>query len=359
MLAYRPPPGLMWPLPCLKGPSLSQYSLADLGWTADFADQITDEDAGHPPARLTSVHRARVEGLGEAGPITLFLRPDMPMADLAVGDWVLHDLSRVTRILDRHSLMQRRAAGSGAERQLIAANLDTLFIVTSCNNDFNIGRLERFMILATTSEVEAVIVLTKADMCADVDSYIAQAKTLAPDLAVVALNAREPDAVAALAPWCGPGRTVALLGSSGVGKSTIANGLGTSIQDTGGIREDDAKGRHTTTRRNMLALPGGGWLIDTPGMRELQLTDAESGIAALFGDLVALAGDCRFRNCTHAHEPGCAVQAGIAAGVVDAARVARWQKLGVEAGSNTQTLKQAKAKAQALGKAHRKGKRVE
>lgn len=335
------------------------YSLADLGWTAEFAEQITDDDAGKSPVRLTSVHRARVEGLGETGPITLFLRPDMPMAELAVGDWVLHDLGRITRVLSRHSLMQRRAAGSGAERQLIAANLDTLFIVTSCNNDFNIGRLERFMILATTSEVEAVIVLTKADMCDDVNSFVTQAKTLAPDLAVVALNAREPDAVAALAPWCGPGRTVALLGSSGVGKSTIANGLGTSLQDTGGIREDDAKGRHTTTRRNMLALPGGGWLIDTPGMRELQLTDAESGIAALFGDLVELAGQCRFRNCTHAHEPGCAVQAGIAAGVVDAARVARWQKLGVEAGSNTQTLKQAKAKAQALSKAHRKGKRVD
>ena len=338
---------------------MSHPTLADLGWSADFADQITAEDAGHPPVRLTSVHRARVEGLGESGPITLFLRPDMPMADLAVGDWVLHDTARITRILDRNSLMQRRAAGSGAERQLIAANLDTLFIVTSCNNDFNIGRLERFMILATTSEVEAVIVLTKADLCDDPESYMEQARSLAPDLAVIALNAKEPGAVAALMPWCGRGRTVALLGSSGVGKSTIANGLGTALQDTGGIREDDAKGRHTTTRRNMLALPSGGWLIDTPGMRELQLTDAGDGISALFGDLVALAADCRFRNCTHAHEPGCALQAGIASGSVDAARLARWQKLEVEAVSNTQTLKQAKVKAQGLAKAHRKGKRVD
>ena len=336
---------------------MQTYSLADLGWSAHFLNQLTPDDlTNYPAARLTSVHRARVEALAETGPRMLFLRPDMPMADLAVGDWVLiEDHShRVHRRLDRTSLLQRRAAGTGAEVQLIAANLDTLFIVSSCNADLNIARLERFLILAAHAEVEPVIVLTKADTCPDPQVYVEQAQTLQRGLRVVAVDARSAEGVAPLTEWCTIGRTVALLGSSGVGKSTLANALGAPLQDTGGIREDDAKGRHTTTRRNLLAIPGGGWLIDTPGMRELQLADVGDGIGRHFSDLSELAADCKFRNCTHAHEPGCAVQAAIAAGEIDADRLARWRKLEREDKFNTQTLFEARTVARTAGKLHRK-----
>ena len=333
------------------------YSLADLGWSAHFLAQLElDELTTHPPARLTSVHRARVEALADSGPLTLFLRPDMPMADLAVGDWVLVDQHshRVHRRLDRTSLLQRRAAGTGAEVQLIAANLDTLFIVSSCNADLNIARLERFLILAAHAEVEPVIVLTKADTCPDPQVYIELAETLQRGLRVVAVDARSAAGVEPLTEWCRKGRTVALLGSSGVGKSTLANALGAPLQDTGGIREDDAKGRHTTTRRNLLPIPGGGWLIDTPGMRELQLADVGDGIGRHFSDLSELGAMCKFRNCTHEHEPGCAVQAAIAAGEMDADRLARWRKLEREDKFNTQTLFEARSAAKAFGKTHRK-----
>ena len=336
---------------------MHHYSLADLGWSDHFTAQLElDDITVTPPARLTSVHRARVEALSDTGPLTLFLRPDMPMADLAVGDWVLVDqhAHRVHRRLDRTSLLQRRAAGTGAEVQLIAANLDTLFIVSSCNADLNIARLERFLILAAHAEVEPVIVLTKADTCPDPQVYVSQAETLQRGVRVVAVDARTAEGVRALTEWCRLGRTVALLGSSGVGKSTLANALGAPLQDTGDIREADAKGRHTTTRRNMLAIPGGGWLIDTPGMRELQLADVGDGIGRHFADLAELGADCKYRNCTHEHEPGCAVQAAIMAGQIDADRLARWRKLEREDKFNTQTLFEARTAAKTFGKLHRK-----
>lgn len=318
--------------------------LAAMGWTQDFAAQVTPEEAELRPARLASVHRRTVEAITPAGRFELVLPPSLPMGKLAVGDWVLADDLRVHRVLNRSSLLHRFAAGSGVARQLIAANIDTLLIVTSCNADFNEARLERYLVLAGAAGITPVIVLTKADT-ADPAEFVIRAKGLQRDLAVVGLNAKGPDVAQRLAAWLQPGKTLALLGSSGVGKSTLANALGAPIQDTGDIREDDAKGRHTTTARHLLPLPGQAWLIDTPGVRELQLTDMAGGIEVLYADLIDIGADCRFRDCTHDHEPGCAVQAAAQAGLIDPARLVRWRKLVAEDTANSTALERSATRA--------------
>lgn len=324
-----------------------QLPLDDLGWSAAYQDQITDDDAALLPARVTALHRDRVQAMGAAGPIELICPPSLAVSAMAVGDWLLHDGQRVARVLDRQSLLQRRAPGTGAETQLIAANVDTIFIVSSCNADFNPARLERYLVLAHSAGIEPVVVLTKADK-AEAAPFVAQAQALSDGLVVLAVNAKSPESVQALAPWCQTGKTVVLLGSSGVGKSTISNSLGGTAQATGDIREDDAKGRHTTTSRNLLPLATGGWLIDTPGVRELQLTDVADGIEILFSDLIDLSAQCRFRDCKHDQEPGCAVQAAIATGAVNPARLIRWRKLVAEEATNSATM--AAAKSRAAGK---------
>lgn len=266
-------------------------------------------------------------------------------ATVAVGDWVVVRDKVALRVLDRHSLVARKAAGSGVARQVIAANLDALFIVSSCNADFNAGRMERFLVLAASAGVEPVVVLTKADTAADAQDFMAQAQALKSGLAVVLMDAKRGDVRALLAPWCGPGQTVALLGSSGVGKTTIANALTGGAAAVQEVRDDDAKGRHTTTGRYLVAMTDGGWLIDTPGMREVQLSDAYDGIGLFFDDLTSLSLTCKFRNCRHAGEPGCAVQGAIAAGDLDPARLVRWQKLLAEDGTNTVTMETSALRA--------------
>ncbi len=315
-------------------------SLAALGWSEFFSEQLTPDEASFAPMRVATVHRSRMSAQSLSGPVRLQLAPLTNTADFAVGDWVLvdPDSHALIRKLTPRTLLQRRTEG-GRAPQLIAANVDTLFIVTSCNEDLNPARLERYLALANEAGTTPVIVLTKADQVADTAPYREQVAGLQRGLEVICLNGKSAEAAVALAPWCGMGQTVALVGSSGVGKSSLINTLsqksGDEAQLTGSIREDDAKGRHTTTSRSLHAIAGGGWVIDTPGIRTLHVSDLSVGLEVLFSEIAELAPQCRFRDCTHAHEPGCAVQAALAAGELDPARVERWRKLEAENRSNT------------------------
>lgn len=290
--------------------------------------------------RVSSVHRSRLTALSLSGEVTLTLPVSANAADHAVGDWILTepDSRMLVRRLERRTLLQRRTEGRRGP-QLIAANVDTLFIVTSCNDDFNVARLERYLVLANEAGATPVIVLTKADRVVDVATYLDQVKGLQNGLAVVTLDARSKDAARVLAPWCDAGQTIALVGSSGVGKSSLLNTLADKAPEeaqlTGDIREADSKGRHTTTSRSLHAIAGGAWVIDTPGIRTLHVSDISDGLDMVFAEIVELAPLCRFGNCTHSHEPGCAVSAAIAAGTIDPQRVARWRKLLTESEAMT------------------------
>ncbi len=319
----------------MTAPEPAAWTLPALGWNAFFAEQCGPEDEGLRPARIATVHRARMSAIAEEGPIRLSLPVHTDTGAYTVGDWVLVEpgTHAIGRLLERRTVLARRVEGSKTP-QLAGANIDTLFIVTSCNADFNVARLERYLALANESGAEPVIILTKADLTDAAETYRAQAAALQRELAVVVVNPKETGATAVLAPWCGEGRTVALVGSSGVGKSTLVNALAglepDDAQETGGIRARDDKGRHTTTSRSLHAIEGGGWVIDTPGMRTLHVSDAASGLETLFAEITELTHLCRFRDCTHEHEPGCAVQAAVASGAVDPARLARWRKLDAE-----------------------------
>lgn len=325
-------------------------TLPGLGWSNFFLSQLDEADLALTPVRIAGVHRARIDGLSEAGPVTLPFTGTTNAGDLAIGDWVLSDGARIIRCLDRKTELSRRAAGTGNASQLIAANVDTLFIVTSCNADFNPARLERYLALSAEAGTEPVILLTKADTSDDAESYRLQAELLQRSLAVLALDSRDPGVLEALRHWCREGQTVALLGSSGVGKTTLTNTLTGLAELTGPIRESDARGRHTTTIRSLHAMSGGGWLIDTPGIRALSLSDASDGIDAVFQDVTGLIGQCRFRDCHHQSEPGCAVRQAILDGSLDEARLDRWEKLKLEDRFNSETPAEARKRSRQFGK---------
>lgn len=312
----------------------NDLTLDDLGWRGWFSDQLSDEEARRcHPVRVMAVHRGQlaVAGAGANGVVTPYIQGALPSDDHpTVGDWLLIDgeTQAPVRVLRRLNLFKRRAAGDQRREQMIAANIDTVFVVASCNQDFNVARVERYLVLAREVGVDPVVVLTKTDLADDVDAFVAAVAAIEPGLRIEPVNGKDPASAARLAAWCGPGQTVALLGSSGVGKSTLVNTLrGSDSIATQAIRAGDASGRHTTTVREMHRLDRGGWLLDTPGMRELQLADAAEGIAEIFDDFALAAEDCRFSDCAHGREPGCAVRAAIADGTLTAERFERWQKL--------------------------------
>jgi ribosome biogenesis GTPase len=314
--------------PFVSAPLAASRELADLGWSDFFADQIGTDEATLIPRRISEVHRARLVGIGQEDGL-LALPPKAHTGDYAVGDWVLTEpmTHLVLRRLERRTVLRRNSEGSRAP-QLAASNVDNLFIVTSCNEDFNAARLERYLVFANEAGTTPVILLTKADTCPDPERYKTEAEALQRDLPVLIIDPKHGEVSEPLLQWTSGSQTVAVVGSSGVGKSTLVNRLiAEETQLTGGTREGDNKGRHTTTSRSLHRIAGGGWVIDTPGIRTLQVTDAVFGLEMLFAEITELAPQCKFRNCTHRHEPGCAVLAAVKAGTIDAARFERWRKL--------------------------------
>lgn len=312
--------------------------LAPLGWRADLpAARAWAENPAGRAARVSEQHRTgfrvcdgeREFAVQSPAPWT---RAGFP-AELraVVGDFVRLEAGcdQIVEVLPRSSLFRRAAAGEHLKVQPIAANIDTVLVVTGLDGDFNPRRLERYLVLVRASGAAPVVVLTKLDRCEEADALRARLSDIeGGGVPVVAINAKDADSVAVLAPWLGGGRTVVLVGSSGAGKSTLTNTLmGRSRMRTAAVRERDSRGRHTTTHRALMTLPLGACLIDTPGMRELKLTGEEDVADQVFDDIEQLASGCRFRDCRHDAEPGCAVRAALDADALDPGRFNNYRKL--------------------------------
>lgn len=257
-------------------------------------------------------------------------RAELPV----VGDWVALRTdwgaarASVFGVLPRRSAFARKAAGREGETQIVAANVDTVFVMAGLDLDFNVRRIERAVLLVRESGAEPVVVLSKADLCADLEERAAAVGKAAPGVSVVPVSAREGTGIDALTPWLRPGKTVVLFGSSGVGKSTLVNRLlGEERQSTRTVREHDHRGKHTTTRRELLLLPSGALLIDTPGIRELGMLRGEDALGEAFSDIDALTAACAFSDCTHGSEPRCAVRAAVESGALDPERLKSYLKL--------------------------------
>lgn len=343
------------------------HSLIDLGWNHFFQSQLDlNELETLLPFRVIGVQRNLIDCIGldmksqtqQVQLSTYHWRKDLPEDHPTVGDWLmLNSDHQPIKLLERKSHIQRKGAGQQSYIQMIAANVDTLFITSSCNEDFNLNRIERYLAIASESHIHCVLVMTKKDLCDDPAVYLDQLKNSHPHLTVELVNSTDPQSTASLRHWIGQGQTVALAGSSGVGKSTLINGLtGSSDQETAAIRESDSKGRHTTTSRSLHLIAGGGLLLDTPGMRELKLADSEEGLYTVFDDIAVLAKSCRFANCTHSNEPGCSVLEEVKVGRLDSRRIENFQKLLAEQARNNETLAERRQSERALGKFYKQAK---
>lgn len=339
-------------------------SLASLGWDADWARAFAPfSSTGLAPARVAAEHRSRYVLATDRGERTARLagrlRADAAdAADVrpAVGDWVAAALpadgdAAIHAVVPRRTALVRRAAGQAARAQVVAANVDVAAVVAPLSSRVNPRWLERFVAVAWESGATPLVVLTKADTCADVPAAIAEASLAAPGVSVVAVSALAATGLDGLAAFLAPGRTLALLGASGAGKSTLVNRLlGREHMATAAVRED-GKGRHTTSHRESVRLASGALLVDTPGVRALAPWDADAGVEATFADVESAAAGCRFADCAHAGEPGCAVGAAVEAGALDAERLAAWRALRREL---AHLARQVNERAAAEAKAHTK-----
>jgi ribosome biogenesis GTPase / thiamine phosphate phosphatase len=316
------------------------YALQDLGWTDSHAIEFEHHAAaGLAPARVAAQHRGAYVVFSELGE----LRADAAgrleheasgPGDLpAVGDWVAiatraaEGAATIRHVLPRRTKFSRKVALHATEEQVLAANVDAVFLVMSLNEDFNLRRLERYTATAWESGAQPVILLTKTDLCPEWELRVLEVEAIAFGVPVHAVSALTGDGIETVRSYLAPGRTVALLGSSGVGKSTLVNTLaGDELLATGPIRED-GEGRHTTRHRQLVLLPGGGLVLDTPGLRELQLWETADGLSETFSDVEELASRCRFSDCAHRTEPGCAVQAALDDGTLAFGRWASYRKL--------------------------------
>ncbi|MFJ5767474.1 ribosome small subunit-dependent GTPase A [Lysinibacillus sp. NPDC093210] len=354
--------------------------LTTLGFSTYFEEQETafkkeSKLANCVPARVTLEHKHSYRVIAEEGEwlatvaghfaYTSVAREDYP----AVGDWVLvekmagEDKAIIHKLFNRKSVFSRKVAGQEIKEQIVASNVDIVLLVMSLNADFNIRRLERYLVAAWDSGAKPVIVLTKADLCDDITSMVREVELVAFGVDIFVTSARSGEGIAAIQSLFTEGVTGALLGSSGAGKSTLMNALsGEELMKVSGIREDDAKGRHTTTHRELIVLSSGGCLIDTPGMRELQLWDQSESLSSSFRDIEEFAAACRYRDCTHHMEPHCAVQQAITDGALEQSRLQSYFKLQkelafIERKTNMQAKLNEQRKWKQIAKGMKKGKK--
>ncbi|MBZ5536419.1 MAG: ribosome small subunit-dependent GTPase A [Acidobacteriia bacterium] len=350
--------------------------LTELGWNPYFQGHFLNEQSnGCVPGRVSEESKGYYRVMAEAGEFLAQIagrvryraeeRSDFP----SVGDWVVlaphasGGRASITAILPRRTLLSRKVAGRAVAEQVLATNLDLVFIVTSLNQEFKLRRVERYLTLVWQSGAQPVVLLNKADLCPDAGARSTDVARGAPGAPVHAISAANGIGLELVRQYLSVGRTGAFVGSSGVGKSTIINALlGDTLQPVQAVRQTDDRGRHTTTSRQMIMLPRGGIVVDTPGMRELQLWESDAGISKAFEDLEELAQQCRFRDCQHLGEPGCAIPQAIADGTFDRERLENYRKMQAElrfldTKTNLEVRRAVKERWKKLCKAQKRGPR--
>jgi ribosome biogenesis GTPase len=317
-----------------------KLKLKTLGWNKYFQNHLEQKGMEYSVGRVAMEHKHLYRVYSEHGDLLADVsgkfryevlgRHDFP----AVGEWVLMSVraeekkATIHGLLPRKSKFSRKIAGTTTEEQIVATNIDTVFLVNALNHDFNLRRIERYLVLAWESGANPVIILTKADLCQDLEAKIREVDSVALGVPVYAISAAQKEGIEELAPYLREGQTVALLGSSGAGKSTLVNCLyGQEVQEVKEVREGDDRGKHTTTYRELILLPQGGLIVDTPGMRELKLWDAEDSLQDSFKDIEEFSSLCYFNDCQHKTEHSCGVKEALEDGRLDTARYNNYKKL--------------------------------